>query len=200
MSEEPRVGQRRPGGRAARVRASVLDATTAVLDEVGYDGLSIEVVASRAGVHKTTVYRRWPTKPELVGEAVQAQAEVDIPVPDTGSLREDLRLLARSIIATNTSDAGSLRSRSLIAASTGSDELTRALHGFWAQRMAITGVIVERAIARGEVAEGVDPTLVIEAVAGPLWLRLLLTGEPLDDELADAVADLAAAGAQAIAP
>ena len=92
-----RVGEQRPGGRATRVRSAVLDATSMLLSEVGYDQLSVEAVASRAGVHKTTVYRRWPTKPELIAEAALVQAAEAVPIPDTGTLLGDLQtLLARS--------------------------------------------------------------------------------------------------------
>src|SRR3712207_1543584 len=91
---QPRVGERRPGGRSARVRAAVLSATIDALVDVGYDGLSVEDVARRAGVHKTTVYRRWPTRAALVAEATRERSQQVIPVPDTGTLAGDLRQLA----------------------------------------------------------------------------------------------------------
>ena len=68
-SPSPSVGTRRPGGRSARVRSAVLAATLEVLVETGYDGMTVDAVAARAGVHKTTVYRRWPTKAALVAAA-----------------------------------------------------------------------------------------------------------------------------------
>src|SRR5687767_15007682 len=89
----------RPGGRSARVREAVLSATTAVLAEDGYERLSIETVAVRAGVHKTTVYRRWPTRAQLVVDALQERSERNVPVPDTGTFAGDLDALARSVVA-----------------------------------------------------------------------------------------------------
>ncbi|MEO1059896.1 MAG: TetR/AcrR family transcriptional regulator [Actinomycetota bacterium] len=200
MTEHPRVGDARPGGRAARVRDAVLSATAELLDEVGYERLSIEEVASRAGVHKTTVYRRWPTKPELVVDAVQVHSETNVPIPDTGTLEGDLRLLTRAVVANISGEGGARRSRSIVAAAISSGELADATARFWAARMAASAPIVERAVERGELPPSSDPTLLIEAAVGPLWLRLLLTGEPLDDDIADRLAELVAAGAPALGP
>ncbi len=195
---QPRVGELRPGGRAARVRADVLKAATAVLEDVGYDQMTIEDVAARAGVHKTTVYRRWPTKAELVADAVSAHSAEVVPVPDSGSLLHDLQAFAREIVANIGSEGGARRSRSLVAAAATSDELAATMHMFWHERLANSATIVERAIERGELAPDSDPNLIIETLIGPLWVRLLLTGEPIDEDLADRVAELVANGAPGI--
>lgn len=163
--------------------------------EVGYAGMSVEDVAARAGVHKTTVYRRWPTKAELVYDAVGQQSAEAVPVPDTGNLLDDLRIFARQIVANIGSDGGSKRSRSIVAAAATSDELAAAMRGFWSDRLAASAPIVERAIERAELPSDADPNLIIESLIGPLWVRLLLTGEPITDDLADRVARLVAAGA-----
>ncbi len=193
----PRVGDRRPGGRAARVRAAVLAATEELLTEVGYDELTVDEVARRAGVHKTTVYRRWPTKPELISDAVREQSATAVPIPDTGSLVEDLRQLARHV-ARNVGTAGAaLRTRTIVAAAASSDELAIGINAFWSHRLASCAPIVERAIERGDIPSDTDPDLVIETLVGPIWLRLLVTGESIDDELADRIAELVEAGARA---
>src|SRR2546430_14023842 len=85
--------KRRPGGRSARVRQAVLDAAFAELGEKGYGGLSIEAVAQRSGGAKTTVYRRWPPRDELAGDALDRRSDRYEPVPDTGSLRGDVKEL-----------------------------------------------------------------------------------------------------------
>src|SRR5580658_8453688 len=82
--DRARVGERRPGGRSARNRAAVLDAAVELLAEASYDDLSMENIAARAGVHKTTVYRRWPTKADLVADAIRARSQAVVPLPDTG--------------------------------------------------------------------------------------------------------------------
>ena len=80
------AGEIRPGGRTARTRAAVLAAVIEELTDHGWDQLSVESVAQRAGVHKTTVYRRWRDKNTLVAEALKAAAESRIQMPDTGDV------------------------------------------------------------------------------------------------------------------
>jgi len=195
IDDTPRVGEQRPGGRAARVRTAVLRAAAELLTEVGYETMSVEDVAARAGVHKTTVYRRWPTKAALTADAASLHSADAVPIPDTGRVVEDLKVLTREIVANIGSEGGERRSRSIIAAAATSDELARAMHGFWANRLALTAEIVERGIERGELPTSTDANLIIEAVIGPLYVRLLLTGEPITDELADRVVELVARGA-----
>ena len=79
----------------------------AALVEHGYESLNVEDVAQRAGVHKTTVYRRWPTKAELVADAVRERSADRVEVPDTGSLAGDLQALARAVVASIGSAEGS---------------------------------------------------------------------------------------------
>src|SRR5580693_3020763 len=88
--------RRRPAGRGPKVRRAVLAATLAELSETGYAALTVEAVARRAGVHKTTVYRRWPEREALVIDALTDHVAAEVPVPDTGSIDTDLRELARS--------------------------------------------------------------------------------------------------------
>ena len=187
-------GARRPGGRSARTRAAVLAATADLLAEVGYGELTFEAVARRAGVHKTTIYRRWPTKPDLVADAARERSEQLVPVPDTGSLRGDLTALGRAVAANIGSDVGSPMTKTLVAATATSPSVAEATHAFWAERLRLTGEIVTRAIAREELPVGVDTNLVIEALVGPLYVRLLLTGEPLEADVADQVARAVAVG------
>ena len=191
------VGSARPGGRSGRVRAAVLAATSHVLADAGYDGLTFDAVAARAGVHKTTVYRRWPTKPELVADATRELSQQRVPVPDTGSLAGDLAALARSVARNIGSEIGGRVARTMIAAAGASADVAERSAAFWAERLVLTGEIVERAVARGEVPVGTDPVLVVETLVGPLYVRLLLTGEPVDAAFADRVAALVAAGATA---
>src|SRR5512144_909234 len=86
----PSAARRRPGGRSARVRASVLEAAFAVLRETGSEAFSIADVAARSGVHETSIYRRWGTKSALILEASLHFAQGAIAIPDTGALRTDL--------------------------------------------------------------------------------------------------------------
>ena len=187
-------GNQRPGGRSARTRAAVLGATADLLAEVGYEELTFEAVARRAGVHKTTVYRRWPTKPDLVADAARERSVQLVEVPDTGSLRGDLTALARAVAANIGSEVGSAMTKTLVAAAATSPSVAEVTHAFWAERLRLTGAIVERAIVRGELPADVDANVVIESLVGALYVRLLLTGEPLDGDVADQVAGAVASG------
>jgi AcrR family transcriptional regulator len=172
---------RRPGGRSARVREAVLAALVAELAQSGYGGLSLEAVARRAGVNKTTIYRRWRTREALIVDLMLARAEEVVPVPDTGTLRTDLIELARAAVA----NAGAPEMQAIIRAAMSEiphePRAAAAMGDFWRHRMALDTVIVERAIARGELADNVDPQQLIEALLAPLHLRMLIGGEPADE-------------------
>ena len=185
---------RRPGGRSARVRAAAIEATLAELADKGYSALSLEGVALRAGVHKTTLYRRWGTREELVLDAMLARAGEHISVPDTGSLRQDLLELARTAAANAASPEVAAMARAVVAESPRDGRLATANRRFWSERLEFDQVIVERAIARGEATAGTDPRRTIEAVLGPIHLRLLLTGEPIDRSFLEGIVDVVVDG------
>ena len=195
MASAPaRPGEQRPGGRTAKVRTAVLEATIAALVEEGYESLNVEAVAQRAGIHKTTVYRRWPSKAELVMDTLAERSAERVVVPDTGTFAGDLRALARAVVANIGSADGSVMTQNLVVVAASSDELAEEAHKFWADRLELTSVIVDRAIERGEVDADVDAHLIVESLIGPLYVRLLLAGEPVDDHVADQVARMVAAG------
>ena len=176
---EPR---RRPGGRSARVRSAVLRATLDELAAVGYGDLSFESVAHRAGVHKTTLYRHWPNREALLREALLARSEVTVPIPDTGSLREaDLIAFAQTVVANITAPDYEAIVRAVASDARTEGALGDASRGFWRERFQLARIIVLRGIERGEIGADVDPNLLLESLVGPLYLRLLITREPLDD-------------------
>jgi len=188
---------RRPGGRTARNTAAVFTATVDELADRGFDEISIESIAARAGVHKTTVYRRWGSKTELVRQALAATAQSMIEVPDTGTVGEDLRLLSRAVQATLGSPRGAATTRSVLAGAAASPEIRAMMARFWDTRLAAIAAIIDRAVARGELPAGTEPSGVMHAVAAPLYYRLLVTGEPLTPEDADESAAAALAAARA---
>ncbi len=188
-SKSPAVTKRRPGGRSARVREAAIAATLTELAESGYAALSLERIARRAGVNTTSLYRRWGNRERLVLEAMLEQVAQHVSVPDTGSLREDLLELARTAAANSARPEVAAMARAVAAQAPYDAELAAANEAFWAERLALDGAIVERAIERGEVDAATDPTQVIEAVIGPIHLRLLLTGRPVDDAFVERTVD-----------
>ena len=191
------TGSVRPGGRTARTRAAVLDATLAELVDRGYEGMSVETVAGRAGVHKTTVYRRWGSKERLVAEALETAAESRIGAPETGYVEGDLRVLARAIQATLSGREGVAAVHALVSGARVSPEVGRIARRFWATRMAQVGPIVERAVERGQLRRGTRTAEVIEHLAAPLYYRLLVRGEPPTEADADLDAAVVLAAARA---
>jgi AcrR family transcriptional regulator len=185
------------GGRSARVRTNVLDATAQLLAEQGYDALRIDEVAARAGVHKTTVYRRWPTKAELVVAMVDARSAERVPVPDLGSLEADLRAFASSIVDNLVHHGGAVVARALVGAAGTAPDLRAAAAAFWARRFGLAAEMIDRARDRGEVASDTAADAVIEALIGPLFVRVLLTDVPLDDAIAARTAEATTIAARA---
>ena len=186
--------KRRPGGRSARVRRAVLDAAFAELGEKGYGGLSIEAVAQRSGVAKTTVYRRWPTRNELVADALDSRSDRYEPVPDTGSIRGDLKAFCEGVRAKLTSNHGKAMLKSLVAAVDQSPEIVETVERFWRERRDVGGDLIERWIRRGVLRPETDTDLVVEAILAPIYLRVLLPGGQLTGDVLEGFIDLALDG------
>lgn len=174
----------------------MVTAALAELVTVGYDRLTMEAVAVRAGVHKTTVYRRWGGKERLVAEALQTLARSRIEVPDTGDVERDLQLLARSVAATLATAEGGGTVRAMVSAAQQSDVVHGLVTAFWAERTAQAGDIVHRAVQRGQLPAGTRPDLVIRHLGAPLYHQLLVTLEPLSTAAADLTAAATAAAAR----
>ena len=182
-AQKPNEGgaRRRTGGRSARVRRAVLDAAIGVLLDAGPEAFGVPEVAERAGVHKTSVYRRWGDGGALLLDALLSRVEEELPVPDTGSLEGDLLALSAGVAAFLEGPLGGALARTAI--SVGSDaRLAAARREYFSRRFARAVEVFEKAVGRGEIPAGTDPLLAIEALVGPLYLRVLVTGEPLDGD------------------
>ena len=190
-------GTARPGGRTARTAAAVYAATIEELSERAYADISIETIAARAGVHKTTVYRRWGSKAELISRALIGTASSRIQVPDTGNVETDLRLLARAVQAVLSLPEGAAITRALIVGALASAEIAGLMEQFWAARLAAISVIVDRAVQAGQLPAGTDAAALMHAVAAPLYFQLLVTRALVTESDADlsAAAALTAAAA-----
>lgn len=190
-------GSVRPGGRTARVRASVLRAAGDVLAEQGFGHLDLADLARRAGVGKTTVYRRWGSVTSVVADLLLEMAEESSPRSDTGSLLGDLRENARLVLRTLTDPRQGPLFAAVIAAATCDGRTAAALGRFYATRIAEWAPCVTAAVARGELPADTDPEEVVRAVSAPLYYRLLTGAAPLDEAAADRAALAAATSAAA---
>ncbi|MGF7006471.1 TetR/AcrR family transcriptional regulator [Aminobacter sp. BE322] len=181
MNAETEAARKSVGARRSLESSeAILEAAEAVLVEAGHAGFSIEAVARRARAGKPTIYRWWPSKAALLLEVYQRQKR-DVDYPDTGNIEEDLFRFVRSLFVhwRQTPSGGIFRS--LLAEAQADPAAAEALAGYAAGRRAHTGKLVERAKARGEVADHVDPEQVADMVASYAWVHLL-TGRLDEDD------------------
>lgn len=181
--EPPARPRRRAPAGAAVLREDVTEAIRAAVFEelaaVGYARMSIEGTARRAGVGKTAVYRRWRSKLHLVLDVVSAMAVTGFPVPDTGSLEGDLRLLYEVTSRALRHPVASQIIPDLQAEAARNPEIAEAFQK--ALRDGQEGVasrIVAAAEGRGELRAGVDPDLALDLISGPLYWRSVVIRSP----------------------
>ena len=191
------AGRPRAPGRGPRLRAAVFAATLAELAERGYANLTIDNVARRTGVHKTSLYRHWPDRQRLVLEALTANVASGMPIPDTGQIETDLRAYARSLVGWLTSPVGQAILAATLSDAARVPEIGALERGFYDDRLRRAEPIVSRAIARGELPPDTDAAEVVKTMIAPIYLRLLITAEPIDATTADRAAQLALVAARA---
>ena len=180
-----RGGRPRDPSRDGVIRAAILR----LLGDVGYGALTMDAVASEAGVGKATIYRRWRTKEELVVDTVAELNAVEAEPADTGSVEGDLRALMHAMVALVNSPAGAA-TQALLSSMQHQPALAQAFRdGPLAVWNSAFDLMWERGERRGEVGPGLSRSLVAEAIGAPIVQRWLVNGEPVDDAFADAVVD-----------
>ncbi|AKU91336.1 Transcriptional regulator, TetR family [Vulgatibacter incomptus] len=173
----------------------VLQATIEVLGRQGYAALRVDEVAALAGVNKTTVYRRWPTKLELVSAAFHEIADRAIVAVDTGSLRSDLLAFFRARSeASSPARAAMIR---LITTERANPEVAALARSRWEEHLGRVSALVERGVDRGELPAGTDAALVAEVIASASYVRFLQSGQKAEGPFLEAVIDLVLRGAVA---
>ena len=190
-------GSVRPGGRTARIRADVLRAAGDEIAAHGFDRLDLVRVAERAGVGRTTVYRRWGSATALVADLVEDMAEQSVERAHTGTLLGDLRANAELVVRTLTDPRQGAIFRAVVAAAVLDSDTAGALRRFYRVRVEEWAGCVRDAVDRGELSPGTDPQAVIRAVSAPLYYAMITTNDPLDVGLAHQAAAAAHAAASA---
>lgn len=160
---------------------AILTATRELLAEVGYERVTIEAVAGRAKASKATIYRRWPGKAQLVADALRCRPQAMPVMPDTGDLREDMVQGILTFVADLTEHdaalmvglAGAMRTDPELAAMVRDQTVScrRDAASAW----------LERAVARGQIVPDADIAVVADLVPAVVFMRLLVTGEPVDE-------------------
>ncbi len=190
MTQLADAGVRRPGRpRSVEADEAILEAATTAFIELGWDSLTIEGVAARAGVGKTTIYRRYPTRLDLLLAAAERLAEEKGAVPDTGTLPGDLFALVKAYLGMLSGTRAGRAIPAMVAATAKNPELANAYRAFIATRRRESAVVLERAIDRGELPADLDVDLVLDLLAGPIFYRAFVSHEPSDDAYVSALVD-----------
>ncbi|HEV2580043.1 MAG TPA: TetR/AcrR family transcriptional regulator [Ktedonobacteraceae bacterium] len=177
-----------------QAQQAILDATLTFLATEGFDAMSIEAIAAKAGVGKQTIYRWWASKEALVIDAIKSWQQTQTPVIDTGSLREDFLVMTRSAFqAWNGSDARGL-AMNILGVMTTHPHVYQAFYDqVVAPRFQQLAEMIRRAQAHGEVRQDLDANEIIGLLAGPLWYHLFLDTDSiqlphdLPERLVDAI-------------
>lgn len=167
-------------GRSEQARQSVLEAADDLLVEKGFARLTVEGIAARAGVAKQTIYRWWSSKTEILLEAFVTDAAEALTPPDTGELAADVRTHLGAVAAFLTgSDAGAVF-RALTAEAQHDPALAARLRADHLDHQRVRDRLpLERAVARGELPPGTDLDLLVDRLVGPLYYRVLVTGQDI---------------------
>ena len=182
-------------GRSARVVEAVLETVAEEIGRVGYAGLRIEDVATRSGVNKTTIYRRWPNKSELVAAALDRLKQEES-VFDTGSLRGDLLALMREFVARVESPIGRGIVR-MVQAERAHPEVSGLIRAIRQRGLMARRALFERAVQRGEIPADSDVELLAEIALAPLVSRVVHLGRPADERFIAVLSEMIVRGAQA---
>ena len=184
--------------RSQRARAAILTAAGELTAARGYEALTIEAIAERAGVAKTTIYRRWPNKAAVLMDAVFASSSRPLEDPDTGSAAADLRQQLSALIRIFTDPALGPLYLGLVTASQHDKALADALTQRLIQpRRASTATMLRRGIQRGELNADLDIDVAIDAIYGSIYYRMLVTHDPLTPQHAGAIVNQVFAGLRA---
>ena len=181
-----------PARRSDRARRAILTAALELLDTTGYPDLTIEAIAARAGVGKQTIYRWWRSKGEIILDAlVEATAETDLTLPDTGDVEKDLRAVIRATVAEFADPALSATTRALTIETLTNDALAEQVRDRYLKpQLAAVQERLRAAQRAGQIRADVDVVLAVELFFGPIYHRWLLKTAPLTPAYADEVVDL----------
>lgn len=176
----------RTGGRVRNedARQAILQATVDLLEDVGYGALTIEAVAARARVGKSTIYRWWRSKGDLVMDAYTSVTARRMPEPDTGSLATDLTDYVAQLYRVVRHPGRIQALRGLMAEAQLDPGFAEPFRQWVQSRRAVVAEILTRGIGRGELPRSVDLDHAVDLVFGTFWYRLLVDHAPLDPKLA----------------
>jgi AcrR family transcriptional regulator len=174
--------------RVERSRRVILEAVLAELGEVGYGAMTIEGVAARAGVGKSTIYRHWPGKLELVEDAFRT-VKAELAVPTQGTIRERVLSIMEQIADLVAESTYSACMPALIEAAERDAKVHEFHCRFSSERRAVLVAVLRSAVESGELVAGTDPEILADALVGPILMRRLMLGLPVSREMATGLVD-----------
>jgi AcrR family transcriptional regulator len=191
MEPESRAAARGRGRpRDSNLDARILEQTVGLLASHGYARFTLDELAARSGVAKTTILRRWPSKAAVAAAGLEQLALQSVSVPDTGTLRGDLQEMLNAAMDTFARGRGQFVPR-LIRESGHHPEITDLLFTVIHTRRQAYRRVLARALVRGELSPTVDQELFIDMLIGPIWTRLLITRDPITRTYVDCIVDAA---------
>lgn len=180
--------------RSEETKNAILTASYELLLENGFNDLTIEGIAERAGVSKATIYKWWPNKAAVVLDGFFAATESMLQVPDTGSVREDLFIQVNNLASFITSPKGKVIAELIAQGQFDTNIAEEYRNRYFIPRRLISRHIIERGILRGDLKKDLDIELSIDMIFAPLFYRLLITGEMLDSEFVKSLISYALMG------
>jgi AcrR family transcriptional regulator len=176
--------------RSEEARQAVLQAADDLLVEIGFAALTIEGIAARAGVGKQTIYRWWSSKTDILMDAFVDDAIEQLVPPDSGQLSRDLRLhLANLAEFLTASDAGAVFQALAGQAQHDAKMAARFRAEYLNRQRDIDRIPLQRAVARGELPPDTNIDLALDQLVGPIYYRVLVTGQPVSAQFTDVLVD-----------
>ena len=173
------AGKGRP--RSESTEKAILNSAHTLVADHGFQAVTIEGIAKHAGVSKATIYKWGPNKAAVVADSFFKTLKEQYPVPDTGSVIEDLVIQISNLSTFLASDEGRII-RELIAEGQSDSDVAEAYQSrYFSPRREVSRTILERGVERGEMKSGLNLELCVEMIYAPLFYRLLITGEGIDE-------------------
>ncbi|WP_344441613.1 TetR/AcrR family transcriptional regulator [Kitasatospora nipponensis] len=179
---------RRTGGRirSEDARSAVLAAAIELIEDLGYQGVTVERVAARSGVAKSTIYRWWRSKAPLVMDAYRSAVAQRMPEPDTGSVADDLTVFATAMYRVTAHPTRVRTLRGLMAEAQLDPEFAEQFRAWVQSRRTVVLTALARGVQRGELAPAIDLEAATDQFFGLFWYRLLVEHQPLEPAAAPA--------------
>ncbi len=180
--------------RSEETKSAILKAAYELLFEIGFNKISIEGIAKKAGVSKVTIYKWWNTKGALILDAFFTFSELQLPVPNTGSVKEDLYQQVLNLSEFIKSEKGAILLEFIGEGQSNIEFGKEYRDRYFTPRRLISNKIIERGIERGELKRTVDSSILIDLIFAPIFYRLLITKENVDEDYITKIIEIAFRG------